>query len=84
MCKVAMTLVQVVNKLVPLADITKLVGQDVLSQAPRVGLALGPVTEWGMVSHPRSCVLCCNFVPMTLILHKSAMHVSVSEVTCVL
>ncbi|DBB05752.1 TPA: hypothetical protein ACH3X1_012350 [Trebouxia sp. C0004] len=38
----------VVNKLVPLADITKLVGQEVLSQAPRVGLALGPVTEWGM------------------------------------
>ncbi|KAA6428868.1 MAG: hypothetical protein FRX49_00978 [Trebouxia sp. A1-2] len=38
----------VVNKLVPLADITKLVGQEVLSQAPRVGLALGPITEWGM------------------------------------
>ncbi len=57
MCNFAMTLVQVVNKLVPLADITKLVGQEVLSQAPRVGLALGPVTEWGMVSHSCNCVL---------------------------
>ena len=57
-----MTLVQVVNKLVPLADITKLVGQEVLGQAPRVGLALGPVTEWGMVSHPCNCVLSAAIV----------------------
>lgn len=62
-CNFAMSLLQVVNKLVPLADITKLVGQEVLSQAPRVGLALGPITEWGMVSHP------CNRVLSAAIVH---------------
>ncbi len=81
-----MTLVQVVNKLVPLADITKLVGQEGLSQAPRVGLALGPVTEWGMVSHLCNRVLSEASVHriQDSTLHKSAMHVSVSEVTSVL
>ncbi len=58
-----MTLLQVVNKLVPLADITKLVGQEALRQAPRVGLALGTVTEWGMVSH------LCNHVVSAAIVH---------------
>lgn len=44
-------MVQVVNKLVALSDITKLLGQEVLSRTPRVGLALGTITELGMVSH---------------------------------
>ncbi len=80
-----MTLLQVVNKLVPLADITKLVGQEGLSQAPRVGLALGTVTEWGHGQSPlQSCCLCCHCASMTLLLHKSSMHVSVYEVTSVL
>ena len=57
-------MVQVVNKLVALSDITKLLGQEVLSRTPRVGLALGTITELGMVSHPFSDLLSAYVVKL--------------------
>lgn len=42
-------LTQVLSKLVVLTDMTQLLGQEALHQAPRVGLGLGHVTEMGKV-----------------------------------
>ncbi len=45
-----LNVLQVVNKLVTLADMSKLLGPEAFSQAPRMGLALHSLTDWGKVS----------------------------------